>query len=437
MYRILIVDDEPLVQVGLRSMIARSFQDRFKTVGAASNGQDALKLIESEKPDIVITDIKMPLMNGIELMKESHRLFGQLPVFIMLTAYEEFELARQAMAEDAVDYLVKLELSEETLGHALSRGAEHADRFRKSIPSGNVPGRNLEEYRQKFFLKLISQKLDEKDILAEAGDLGLDFHLGRFIAVYCVIQRDSAERQEDELSGEQIATLCSSCCSMTEEIISRYIKGRYIVNDLHHFTILFCFGEEQPVAALMNTIEEAILNAQTMIRNYFGVCLHFGIGTAVSQPSMIPDSYEEAVLAASRTTEEMTVLRFSHIVGSNRRSGKDRLIASIQKYIDDNLNGRLLLNEVAEKFGLSPAYLSVIFKKSTEVGFSEYVNNRKIEKAKELLLSGDMKIYEAADALGFESAYYFSKVFKKVDGHSPREYIQMKLDPGAEDRKDP
>ena len=49
-----------------------------------------------------------------------------------------------------------------------------------------------------------------------------------------------------------------------------------------------------------------------------------------------------------------------------------------------------------------------------------------IDKAKEMLLSGDMKIYEVADALGFESAYYFSKVFKKVDGHSPREYIQSK-----------
>jgi two-component system response regulator YesN len=119
---------------------------------------------------------------------------------------------------------------------------------------------------------------------------------------------------------------------------------------------------------------------------------------------------------------------FSHIVGANRRSGKDKLIQTIQDYIDENLNGKLQLNEIAEAFGLSPAYLSVLFKKNTDIGFSEYVYTKKIEKAKELLLSDDMKIYEVADTLGFESAYYFSKVFKKVVGLSPREFIQSKIE---------
>ncbi|WP_091207109.1 helix-turn-helix domain-containing protein [Oribacterium sp. WCC10] len=62
------------------------------------------------------------------------------------------------------------------------------------------------------------------------------------------------------------------------------------------------------------------------------------------------------------------------------------------------------------------------------IGFSEYVYTRKIEHAKKMLLSDDMKVYEVADALGFESAYYFSKVFKKVTGVSPREFIQAKTE---------
>lgn len=108
----------------------------------------------------------------------------------------------------------------------------------------------------------------------------------------------------------------------------------------------------------------------------------------------------------------------------------DIVIADIRMPVMTGLEllAKLQLNEVAEVFGLSPAYLSVLFKRNTETGFSEYVYTKKIRRAKEMLLSGDMKIYEVADALGFESAYYFSKVFKKVDGHSPREYIQSKSD---------
>ena len=61
------------------------------------------------------------------------------------------------------------------------------------------------------------------------------------------------------------------------------------------------------------------------------------------------------------------------------------------------------------------------------MGFSEYITHRKISRAKPLLLEQDFKIYEVADRLGFESAFYFSKVFKKVEGISPREFVQAHM----------
>jgi len=73
---------------------------------------------------------------------------------------------------------------------------------------------------------------------------------------------------------------------------------------------------------------------------------------------------------------------------------------------------------------LTPNYLSALFKKSCSIGFTEYITQKKISRAKALLLEQDYKIYEVADRLGFESAFYFSKVFKKVEGVSPRDYIQ-------------
>ena len=425
MYRLLIVDDEPLVQIGLKSMLTGNFEN-IETVGTAPNGAEALEMIGALRPDIVITDIKMPRMSGLELLKESQRLYGQIPVFIILTAYEEFDLARQALSGQAVDYLVKIELNKENLKEALKRAQARIDEHTRLLKENRPAPTSLDEFRQKFMLRLFNRQIpDLATLRKQASDLQLSFDYDRYIIVYGQIAGEASQEQKTQ-DGQKALILYSSCLNMTREIVERYIPCYAVSNDIRHFTLIFCFNSSQAVADIMGQIQEAIENARSMIMNYFNVSLRFGIGTAVNDPLDIATSWEEASTAAEQTDASAPVRLFSHIVGANRRSGKDKLIASIQDYINENLGGKLQLNEVAEVFGLSPAYLSVIFKKNTEIGFSEYVYTRKIEKAKQMLLSGDMKIYEVADALGFESAFYFSKVFKKVDGHSPREYIQSK-----------
>ncbi len=430
MYRLLIVDDEPLVQIGLKSMLAKELADKIEVIGTASNGHEAWELITMDPPDIVIADIRMPVMTGLELLNKSHKKYGIVPAFIMLTAYEEFEMARQALLGEAVDYLVKIELNPETLTKAINKAIQRIDEFKPSSSQKDVSTSesSLEDLRQKFMLKLFNHLAgNEEEFLAEAKRLNLRFDYNRYIVVYGEI--NSGNSSDADSSFTQAALdVYSSSISMAREIISRYAPCNIVSIDIQHFAIVFMFNEDTPVAGTMDLITEALENARTMISSYFKADITFGIGSAVSAPLDIAVSYDEAKTAGQQTDAAQPVRLFSHIVGSNRRSGKDKLITAIQEYIDLNLNGKLQLNEVAEVFGLSPAYLSVLFKKSTESGFSEYVNTKKIDRAKEMLLSGDMKIYEVADALGFESAYYFSKVFKKVDGHSPREYIQSKSD---------
>ena len=434
-YLILIADDEPLVQIGLKSMLSQGFPE-MEVAGTAANGKDALDKISTLKPDIVIADIKMPVMTGLELLEKSHKLFGPVPVFIILTAYEEFELIRKAMAGQAVDYLVKIELNREQLAQALHKAVQRLEEVSRRDNAGGrqTPTQTptMEEFRQKFMLRLFNRQICEREmLLSQAKDLGLDFHYDRYIVAYgrfggeLALAKDGPPGMEEE-HNKRMLVLYASCLNMTKEIVERYVPCISVSNDLRHFTLVFYFGASKAVAEVSGQIQEAIENARSMIESYFNISIYFGIGTAVSDPLEIPASFEEARTAQEQAAEGCPVRVFSHIVGANRRSGKDRLIASIQDYISENLGGKLQLNEVAEVFGLSPAYLSLIFKKSTEVGFSEYVNTRKIEKAKQMLLEGDMKIYEVADALGFESAFYFSRVFKKIDGKSPRDYIQSK-----------
>ncbi len=109
---------------------------------------------------------------------------------------------------------------------------------------------------------------------------------------------------------------------------------------------------------------------------------------------------------------------------SKKNEAKNHTITEIQKYIQKNIDKKLSLNEVADVFGLSPNYLSSIFKKYSAYSFTKYINFLKIEEAKKLLTERNLKIYEISEKLGFEDAFYFSKVFKKVAGCSPKEYMQ-------------
>ncbi len=426
MTRILIADDEPLVQIGLRSMLSKGFED-MEIVGAAGNGEEALQLIGELRPDIVIADIKMPIKSGLDVLKESKQKYGPVPAFIMLTAYEEFDLVRQAITLQAVDYLVKIELDSDSLRAALQKAIRRIAPYQQpqTDSSAGTAEASLEAFQQKLLTRLLANSVPSEEVLqAEAAKVKLSLDFNRYIAAYAVLSSDAAAGGDAQ--RDRRLTLYASCLSMTRQIVERYAGCYFISNDPQHFTMIFYFREVQPVAAAMEQIQEALTHASEMIRSYFRVPLCFGIGTAVSSAMNLPDSFEEAKSAAACADEKNPVRLFSHIVGANRRSGKDKMIAAIHRYIDENLGGKLQLNDVAREFGLSPAYLSFIFKKNSDVGFSEYVNSRKIEKAKKLLLSDDMKIYEVADALGFESAFYFSKVFKKIEGISPREFIAKK-----------
>ncbi len=97
----------------------------------------------------------------------------------------------------------------------------------------------------------------------------------------------------------------------------------------------------------------------------------------------------------------------------------------VKKYINDHVEEKLTLNKVAELYNISPNYLSVLFSKYNDTGFTDYINQSKIETAKRLMTDSDLKIYEISDTLGFESAFYFSRVFKKVTGISPRDFMNQ------------
>ena len=119
MYKVMIVEDEVIVRVGLRNMI--SWSDLNMTVvGEAQNGKIGLQMYYEKKPDIILTDIKMPVMTGLDMMKQIRRTDTATRI-VILTSYEDFELVRQAFQLGISDYILKLEMFPEDLQKVMQR----------------------------------------------------------------------------------------------------------------------------------------------------------------------------------------------------------------------------------------------------------------------------------------------------------------------------
>ncbi len=528
MYKLLIVDDEPLVQIGVSSMLDwNSYQ--ITICGTASNGEIARRMIEEEIPDLVICDIKMPVMDGLELLKYCRETYGELPVFLILTSYEEFQLAKEALKYGVLDYLVKLELDKETLSAAIQRALDFLDKHQPSDMLSTDKKTDIQGELDKFFIRLLHNLFeDETQFALEVKELHLDFSAPYYTVCYCQIKNYALSEQENK----ELFQLYYSTIQMVREIIAKYLNCSITGLDMKHFSIIIPLEE---AAFYGEILSFALHKTFLMVQNYFNVTILTSVGSLCKSPFQIAQSYQDARQIASLATLEEPILFYdllkeaapdrnafnlslfkdgivrafdeldtkslkeifeeiislfaanpthylqamdaaSNILyltisllpdGHNlvnqifadypdgyrslyrltateplldwleffqeqlcfqleerKKNYRNPIVANVQHYITEHIEERLTLNNVASSFGVSPNYLSQLFKKYSEIGFSEYISQQKIARAKEFMAEGNLKIYEIAERLGFESAFYFSKVFKKVTGLAPRDYVQ-------------
>jgi len=529
MYQLLIVDDEPLVQAGIRSLLNWSELD-IEICGTAMNGQAALKIIEEKSPDIVITDIKMPVMSGLELVKECRQRFGNThPHFIILTSYEDFQMAKEAVSYQVSDYLVKLELTPQVLRTTVEKVISQIQENEERRPAAST---GVHPFNDKFFISLLHNLFEsEEQFLLQSRDLNLNFSYGGYVCCYGEIVSPHA----DTLPADKQLLLFTSSLQMMRELMVKYRPGYALSLDTRHFALIFCYEKStEDTLPYYEEIRNILQNMSSTLQNYYNVALRCGIGTLVDSPQIICDSYQFSRQAYPAATPEQPFLFFEQVSGKDsyrnsfnislfksdltrafeeydpdillqtihticelfqshpshyvqaldaacnilylsisllqngestisgfysdtpdgyrsiykqsnveqiinwlttfaeklaelfrnkHKDYKNHIVTNVKKYINEHVHEHLSLNEVAAVFGISPSYLSQLFGKYNETGFSEYVNTCKINESKRLLTEENRKVYEVAEMLGFESAFYFSKVFKKVEGVSPTEYV--------------
>ena len=413
MIKLIIADDEPLVQAGIKSMICWADYD-ISIVGTASNGAAAYELIKEHDPEIVITDIKMPVMSGLELAAKCHEEGRKLPLFIILTSYEDFHFVKEALTYQVIAYLIKLELTPETLTETLQLALKRVSEQQSSIQTAASSVNNLSLMREQFYTRLVFHLFEsEQQFETQAENLHLDFHYEAYAVSYAEIRSEKLT----QMSSDKQINLYDNSLQMTKELLSKYlphIPCHTLSLDTGHFCIIFSL-EKEALPDYTDTIRNALEQVSAMLFNYYSVTIHVSTGSAVAAPLQIADSFGEA---------KQLFLQVSEMQSSDH---KHHIVTNVKKYIQEHIEEKLTLNKVAKEFNISSNYLSILFSKHSDIGFSDYINQKKVEAAKKMMADGNYKIYEISDKLGFESAFYFSRVFKKVTGMSPRDYMNQNI----------
>ena len=274
----------------------------------------------------------------------------------------------------------------------------------------------LRTMQDRFLIRLYTGLIPDEEHLRQEMK-GLELQLdGCLVAACCEILPSNPG-----MTSEQQLKLNLSCCRMLETTLGNYLPAHATGTDVLHFNVLFTLREEPP-QGVKAFLEPLVKKASQIVYNYFSARLLWAVGRPASAP-----------LSLSRRCRELDTLRvllsegepilFAGDAENDATASKLQTVAQVKAYIRDHLSEKLTLADVAAVFNFSPGYLSQLFGRYGG-GFVEYITEVRVAAAKEMLEKGDKKIYEIAEELGFESSFYFSKVFKKSTGLSPREYQQ-------------
>ncbi len=531
MLKVFLVEDETVIREGLRDNIEWE-EFGYKFVGEAADGEMALPLIRKTKPDVLITDIKMPFMDGLSLSKI---VSSELPdtKIIIISGYDDFEYARQAIELGVEQYLLK-PITRMNLKKVLADLREKIEQSNSAKDYQLQYSKEMHEYeqfeRRRFFEDLLSGKMQVKDIYEEANKLSLELTAASFNLLFFYIKEerkldleDAEElgiRQEEILyyflrhpqyilfrqntntfgilvKGDQevveqytqkaISKIAEACVLIEKQIqwyvavgepverlslladsaqnVNHYLAYRFFLPQIHVLTkevvdqysnaqdgktidavdykqlnpeIIKEFlyrGNENEVADFVESYLLGIAEAleSRMFRDYIILNIRFSVEGFLEETGIPRQDYQEKLEQfhpdVNMTSKEVGSYfqgLLSMAMEFNKRKNEDQgrsVLSKVVEYIDQHYEQESLsLNEVAEYAEVSASYLSATFSQGMQVTFVEYVTQKRMEKAKKLLRTSTLSTGEVSAQVGFKDPHYFSFVFKKTQGMSPREY---------------
>jgi len=390
-YKLLIADDEALEREALHYFVSQSKLE-ISSIIESSNGTETVKKVMLEKPDIILMDINMPGMNGLEAL-EKIKLSNHHCKVIFSTAFNYFEYAVKALQLGAIDFLVK-PVSKERLIAVLNKGIDQLDyEVEKRTQSQRVT--NVMSIMGKHIAEeLISGNITD-EVMYYIETIGIDTVCDG--NCFCVkVLREYTKVQKTEVLN----------------LIKKEFKlmGFDVIWDWNNKGFIFIVfngkNMEQDVIAIMHEILISILNKLNIEHT-------MGIGLPFEDISQIEQSYNYA-----RGILGDIDLKTSQGNGNDTPNN----IKKICRFIEENYYKKINLDDIAKEVGYSKYHIGRLFKEHMGTTIIDYLIQMKIEKAKDLLKQETYSIKQISNMVGYTDSNYFTCQFKKVEGVSPVKY---------------
>ncbi|WP_438347905.1 response regulator transcription factor [Paenibacillus sp. FA6] len=380
---ILIVDDESVIREGIKRTIQRAYPQYG--IYLAANPEEVVQILRSRPIEIILTDILMPGMTGLELMKLSKPSYPHIK-WVIISAYSEFAYAKEAVRLGAVDYLLK-PIGKDMLLEMIDKLEGKIGREAEIIKESEMLQTNLKFLREAVFRRW-----------ASGLDIG-GMDIASVIANHPKFQLIMVKMESDKVLHLEHFIIDN----VLTELIAQYGKGFATSFDAKSLLGLITMDESR---SMRNMLEELRIHLKKYLRVPFQI-LHTEVIHEFS--------------AVASEVLQMNQNAISHEFEYYATGGSQVIEVALQ-YIKTYYHTPLSLEKVASIVYLNPVYFSQVFKQKTGYGFKEYVIQLRMEQAKQLLLHPQLKLADISERVGYQDVKHFTQVFRKSFNITPTGY---------------
>ncbi|MGN0242181.1 MAG: response regulator [Candidatus Weimeria sp.] len=452
MHTLLIAEDEKLIRAGIRAMVERSGVP-VDHIYEANNGQKALEILKSSDIDALFTDIRMPVMDGIELVKEANKLQNP-PLMVAISGFDDFSYAVEMLRNGVQEYLLK-PLEREKVKEVLTKldikleivNREHRAREYQKIVSGDyrlvmtmlhpdmvgcsdfvilpdAEDGSVFITEEDSLDELIEDEIVEETIGVSALHHGeseikaayrevIEARKRAFCLEKVVRYDDKPDKVPESLKQSAAEGLSANAVTARIQLIGAGTE-KDLSYSWHRFFESARRGYTDP-SAFFDCMIKTFSEMKRIYRNAFDDNILERIEKA-EHPGTFSglSDYEEFIM-------ETLMLLHQILLNENEEPTQRKIheaVAYIQEHYSEDLNMAVVSNYISMNYSL----FSLAFKQNTGENFVSYLKKLRLNKARKLLEETDEKIIDISHEVGYDNEKHFSKLFKSEFGVSPVDY---------------
>ncbi|MBR4758668.1 MAG: response regulator [Lachnospiraceae bacterium] len=373
--KVLIVDDEPFITQGL-SLLIDWEKEGFEIAACLENGNQALDFLEKNEVDVVLTDIRMPECSGLELMEQAKSRELTKAYFVIMSGYDDFGYAQQAIRMGCLDYLLKPVDPDELV--EIMRKISHTE----------------------------EEKQMEQQRLAEIESA----YLGRNMVAKLIGTYDSGRYTRityNELMDELVQAIELDDVRKIHDLVYEFyieVKEKNLTEETVNFNISYLLYQLIRIA----TEQDPEVN-------------HEEIMTFISE-----SSFERSLVWGNSECMISFCCEYAKYIAQLRSQSAHSVLNDVEKEIREHYAENISLRELSRKLYINNAYLGQMFKKKYGVSFKDYLTDYRINQAAKMLVSSDRKIIDIAEDVGYKDSDYFVQKFIERMGCTPSKYRRDK-----------